>query len=72
MFEIFDEDGGFVLVFGSRGRGNGAFNYPWGVACSAMNEIAISDTRNHRIQVGKREHCVLRVVGLHVLMGRGD
>lgn len=40
-----------MFKFGERGRPQGMFNYPWGVATNAHNEIAVSDTRNHRVQV---------------------
>ena len=30
---------------------HGQFNYPWDVACNSRDEILVSDTRNHRIQL---------------------
>ena len=36
------------LLQGSR---NGQFNYPWDVACNSNDQILVSDTRNHRIQL---------------------
>lgn len=49
--QVFDENGNFLLKFGERGRPIGMFNYPWGVATNSQNHIAVSDTRNHRVQV---------------------
>lgn len=49
--QVFSERGDFLLKFGERGRTPGLFNYPWGVAVNSFNQIAVSDTRNHRVQV---------------------
>lgn len=49
--QVFSERGDFLLKFGERGRTPGLFNYPWGVAVNSLNHIAVSDTRNHRVQV---------------------
>ena len=43
--------GEFLLMFGEKGSGNGQFMYPWDVACNSKNQILVSDTRNHRIQL---------------------
>ena len=38
-------------MFGEKGSGNGQFMYPWDVACNSKNQILVSDTRNHRLQL---------------------
>ena len=38
-------------MFGDKGNKNGQFNYPWDVATNSRNQILVSDTRNHRIQL---------------------
>ena len=40
-----------VLSFGQQGSSAGMFNSPWGVAVNEKDEIAVTDTGNHRIQV---------------------
>lgn len=52
--QVFSERGDFLLKFGERGRTPGLFNYPWGVAVNSFNQIAVSDTRNHRVQVSSQ------------------
>uniref|UniRef100_A0A183DH88 LAM_G_DOMAIN domain-containing protein n=1 Tax=Gongylonema pulchrum TaxID=637853 RepID=A0A183DH88_9BILA len=59
--QVFSERGDFLLKFGERGRTAGLFNYPWGVAVNSHNQIAVSDTRNHRIQV----RCLLEIPGIN-------
>ena len=38
-------------MFGDKGSKNGQFNYPWDVATNSRDQILVSDTRNHRIQL---------------------
>lgn len=38
-------------MFGEKGAANGQFMYPWDVACNSKNQILVSDTRNHRLQL---------------------
>ena len=40
-----------VLSFGKFGSSAGMFNLPWGVAVSNMDEIAVTDWLNHRVQI---------------------
>ena len=40
-----------VLSFGSKGSSVGMFQYPWGVAVNARDEIAVTDNWNHRVQI---------------------
>ena len=40
-----------VLSFGKKGSSIGMFNQPWGVAVSDTDEIAVTDSGNHRVQL---------------------
>ena len=40
-----------VLTFGQQGSSAGMLSKTWGVAVNERNEIAASETGNHRIQV---------------------
>ena len=40
-----------VLSFGQRGSSALMLNKPWGVAVNERDEIAVTDTGNHRVQV---------------------
>ena len=40
-----------VLSFGNRGPSVGMFNYPFRVAVSNTDEIAVTDAMNHRVQI---------------------
>jgi len=40
-----------VLQFGSKGSGDGQFNYPSGVACNSTGDIVVVEYSNHRVQV---------------------
>ena len=40
-----------VVTFGGRGRGDGLYEYPLGVAVSDAGEIYVTDTYNYRVQV---------------------
>ena len=40
-----------VLSFGKRGSTPGKFNWPWGIAVNDKDEIAVTDSANHRIQI---------------------
>ena len=48
---MFSGRGEFILKFGERGSKIGQFNYPWDVAVNSDNNILVSDTRNHRVQL---------------------
>lgn len=51
FLQILQMDGTFVNSFGQKGHENGQFNYPWDVAVDSECRIAVSDTRNHRVQL---------------------
>ena len=40
-----------VLTFGKSGSANGMFQYPYGIAVSNRDEIAVADRCNHRVQI---------------------
>ena len=40
-----------VLSFGKEGSSEGMFDGPWGVAVSDTDEIAVTDSGNHRVQI---------------------
>ena len=40
-----------VLSFGQKGHSFGRFNQPWGVAVNQRDEIAVTDRKNHRVQI---------------------
>ena len=51
----FDQDGGFIDLFGESGDGNGQFNRPAGLAVDADGDVYVADLRNHRVQMFDRE-----------------
>ena len=40
-----------VLAFGEHGSSQGMFKFPYGLAVSDRDEIAVSDSLNHRVQI---------------------
>ena len=52
-----------VLSFGKEGSPGGMFQYPWGVAVNARDEIAVTDTNNHRVQIFNSDGNYLRSFG---------
>ena len=52
-----------VLSFGEQGSSVGKFNKLWGVAVNANDEIAVTDTKNHRVQIFSSEGKFLRSFG---------
>ena len=52
-----------VLSFGKEGSSVGMFRHPWGVAVNARDEIAVTDFRNHRVQIFNRNGNYLRSFG---------
>uniref|UniRef100_A0ABI7Z9H1 RING-type E3 ubiquitin transferase n=1 Tax=Felis catus TaxID=9685 RepID=A0ABI7Z9H1_FELCA len=49
--KVFNQEGEFMLKFGSNGEGNGQFNAPTGVAVDSNGNIIVADWGNSRIQV---------------------
>ena len=52
-----------VLSFGKEGLSVGMFQYPWGVAVNARDEIAVTDHYNHRVQIFYSDGNYLRSFG---------
>ncbi|XP_058858021.1 tripartite motif-containing protein 2-like isoform X1 [Acipenser ruthenus] len=48
--KVFNQEGEFILKFGSNGEGNGQFNAPTGVAVDTNGNIIVADWGNSRIQ----------------------
>merc|ERR1712166_363934 len=46
---VYDLDGSFVRQWGTKGSGEGQFNYPWTVVVNG-DEVLVSDFNNHRVQ----------------------
>ena len=53
-----------VLSFGQQGSSEGMFDGPWGVAVNEKDEIAVTETGNHRIQVFSSDGTHLRSFGI--------
>ena len=52
-----------VLSFGRKGSSLGIFLCPWGVAVNAKDEIAVTDSKNHRVQIFSSDGNYLRSFG---------
>ena len=52
-----------VLSFGKRGSSLGMFKWPWGIAVNDIDEIAVADSGNHRIQIFLGDGTHLRSFG---------
>jgi DNA-binding beta-propeller fold protein YncE len=46
----FDNNGNFILLWGSFGSANANFHNPTGIACDANGDVYVVDTNNHRVQ----------------------
>ena len=46
----FDNNGNFIILWGSFGASNSNFHNPTGIACDAKGDVYVVDTNNHRIQ----------------------
>ena len=49
--QVFELDGKFVGKFGTHGSKLGEFNYPFSVAVLSNDQIVVSESNNHRIQI---------------------
>ena len=52
-----------VFSFGKKGSSVGMFNHPWGVAVNARDEIAVTDSSNHGVQIFNSDGKYLRSFG---------
>jgi DNA-binding beta-propeller fold protein YncE len=46
----FDNNGNFIILWGSFGGANSNFHNPTGIACDAKGDVYVVDTNNHRVQ----------------------
>ena len=67
--QILNADLTFSSSFGSHGRGDGQFNWPWDVAFDSTGNVYVADSSGHRIQVFTAEGQFLRKFGKK---GSGD
>ena len=51
---MFSSDGTHLRSFGRRGKNNGEFQYPKGIAFDSHGNIVVTDCYNHRVQVFDR------------------
>jgi DNA-binding beta-propeller fold protein YncE len=70
----FNNNGAFILKWGSGGSGNGQFSFPLGVAVDFADNVYVADTSNDRIQKFNSSGTFLSTVGsagtgLGVFMG---
>ena len=61
--QILNKDLTFSSSFGSRGRGEGLFSFPWSVAFDSTGNVYIADCVNHHIQVFMPEGRFVRKFG---------
>ena len=54
-----------LRIFGKFGTGDGEFQYPWDVAVNSKGQIAVSDSRNHRVQLFDAKGKFLTKYGAH-------
>ncbi|XP_077990900.1 E3 ubiquitin-protein ligase TRIM71-like [Glandiceps talaboti] len=48
---VYQQDGTYIMSFGSQGDGDGQFNYPYGVNVSKNGNVIVADCNNNRLQV---------------------
>jgi len=60
---IFDLNGNFITRLGTRGRGDGEFNYPTSLATDKEGRVYVVDTLNFRIQVFDEANKFLYSIG---------
>jgi DNA-binding beta-propeller fold protein YncE len=46
----FDNNGGFIILWGSFGSANANFHNPTGIAVDGRGDVYVTDTNNHRVQ----------------------
>jgi DNA-binding beta-propeller fold protein YncE len=61
---VFDQDGQQLFEFGTRGIGDGEFNFPSHIFMSA-GRLLVNDNMNFRVQVFDAEGNILSVFGTH-------
>ena len=61
--QVFDSNGHFLYMWGTRGTGPGAFQGPWNVALDRRGSVYVTDAGNHRVQVFTPDGTFLRAFG---------
>jgi len=57
---VYDSNGSFLRIIGSKGATEGLFNGPVGITIDKKNHIYVADTNNHRIQIFRHDGKFLR------------
>lgn len=65
VVDVFDGLGNHLIVLGSRGSGNGNFNFPTYLWIDKDDKLYITDTLNYRIQVFTSDDKFLMNLGRH-------
>ena len=63
--QVFNQDGGFLYMWGTRGSAPGQFLSPWNLALDAAGQVYVTDAFNHRVQVFTAGGAFLRAWGTH-------
>lgn len=53
--KVFQSDGSFIGKFGTCGKEKGQLEHPHYIAVSNTNRVIVSDSNNHRVQVGVKK-----------------
>jgi len=68
--QVFDRNGKFLFMFGSKSQRNGQFHYPNGVTIDQRNnQIVVAELSDHRFQIFDEKGTFLRVFGSE---GKGE
>ena len=51
--KVFDKQGKFLYNFGTRGAGDGEFNFPRFLSVDKAGHLLVCDSSNHRVQLFK-------------------
>ncbi|MHB1418952.1 MAG: 6-bladed beta-propeller [Bacillota bacterium] len=75
--EVFDQDGNYLFKFGKRGKDQGQFEFPYGIAQDATGNVYVADLYNGKISVFDSEGKFLHYFpesaqGRKALDGPGD
>jgi DNA-binding beta-propeller fold protein YncE len=49
--QLFAPDGKFIAAWGSKGKGDGQLDTPYGLAVDGRGRVYVADTGNHRVVV---------------------
>jgi len=61
--QVFDQDGRFLYMWGTKGSAPGQFLSPWNLALDAAGQVYVTDAFNHRVQVFTAGGVFLRTWG---------